>query len=161
MTLIDIAGGVAVPTLACAENPPGAIDSYVAAFMASISEQTSAIELRDSHYLNNGLVNSSPRERTKTTRTCKCDAFRKKRPPRRPEPVCRCVRVHTAAREACWTRRRRAFCTEGILMPQRTLPVHDDASSAKSILETLSNSLCVRTAGASRRTNSLRCKRGP
>jgi hypothetical protein len=63
MTLIDIAGGVAVPTLACAENSPGAIDSYVAAFMASISEQTSAIEFRDSHYLNNGLANSSPRER--------------------------------------------------------------------------------------------------
>jgi hypothetical protein len=43
MTLIVIAGGVAVPTLACAENPPAAIDRYVAAFMASISEQTSAI----------------------------------------------------------------------------------------------------------------------
>jgi hypothetical protein len=27
MTLIVIAGGVAVPTLACAENPPAAIDS--------------------------------------------------------------------------------------------------------------------------------------
>jgi hypothetical protein len=46
-------------------------------------------------------------------------------------------------------------------MPQRILPVHDDASSAKSILETLSNSLCARPVGASRRTNSLRCKRGP
>jgi hypothetical protein len=43
MTLIVIAGSVAVPTLACAENPPAAIDRYVAAFMASISEQTSAI----------------------------------------------------------------------------------------------------------------------
>jgi hypothetical protein len=57
MTLIVIAGSVAVPTLACAENPPAAIDSYGATFMAFISEQTSAIELRESHYLNNGLVN--------------------------------------------------------------------------------------------------------
>ena len=65
MTLILIAGGVAVSTLACAENPPAAIDRYFAAFMASISEQTSAIELRESHYLNNGLVNSSPRELTR------------------------------------------------------------------------------------------------
>ena len=32
MTLIAIAGGLAVPTLACAENPPAAIDSYVATF---------------------------------------------------------------------------------------------------------------------------------
>jgi len=78
MTLIDIAGRVAVPTLACARNPPAAIDSYVAAFMASISEQTCAIELRESHYLNNGLVTSSPRELTKTTRTYKCDASRRK-----------------------------------------------------------------------------------
>jgi hypothetical protein len=76
MTLIVIAGGVAVPTLACAENPPAAIDSYVAAFMASISEQTSTIKLRESHYLNNGLV--SPRELTMTTRTYKCDASRRK-----------------------------------------------------------------------------------
>jgi hypothetical protein len=68
MTLIVIAGGVAVPTLACAENPPAAIDSYVAPFMASISEQTSTIKLRESHYLNNGLVNSSPREQTMTAR---------------------------------------------------------------------------------------------
>jgi hypothetical protein len=49
MTLIVIAGSVAVPTLACAENPPAAIDSYVAAFMASISEQTSVVELRESN----------------------------------------------------------------------------------------------------------------
>jgi hypothetical protein len=41
------------------------------------------------------------------------------------------------------------------------LPIHDDASSAKSILETPSNSLCVRSAGASRRTNPSRCKRSP
>jgi hypothetical protein len=68
MTLIVIAGGAAVPTLACAENRPAAIDSYVATFMASISEQTSAIKLRESHYLNNSLVNSSPRELTMTAR---------------------------------------------------------------------------------------------
>src|ERR1700676_4880897 len=66
MTLIVIAGGVAVPTLACAENSPAAIDSYVATFMASISEQASAIKLRVSHTINNGLVNSSPPELTMT-----------------------------------------------------------------------------------------------
>jgi hypothetical protein len=38
------------------------VQGYVATVMASISEQTSAIKLRESHYLNNGLVNSSPRE---------------------------------------------------------------------------------------------------
>jgi hypothetical protein len=78
MTLIVIAGGVTVRTLACAETPPAAIDSYVAAFMVSSSEQTSAIELRESHYLNNGLVNSSPRGLSMTTRTYKCDASRRK-----------------------------------------------------------------------------------
>jgi hypothetical protein len=59
MTLIVIAGVAAVPTLACAENPPAAMDSCVAAFMTSILKQTSAIKLRESDHLNNGLVNAS------------------------------------------------------------------------------------------------------
>jgi hypothetical protein len=54
--------------LACAENPPAAMDSCVAAFMTSMSKQTSAIKLRESHYLNNGLFNASPRELRMSTR---------------------------------------------------------------------------------------------
>ena len=65
-TLIVIAGVAAVPTLACAENPLATMDSCVVVFMASISKQTNAIKLRESHYLNNGLVNASPRELTMT-----------------------------------------------------------------------------------------------
>jgi hypothetical protein len=68
MTLIVMAGVAAVPTLACAENTPAAMDSCVAAFMASISKQTNAIKLRESHYLNNGLVNVSPWELKMTAR---------------------------------------------------------------------------------------------
>ena len=41
------------------------------------------------------------------------------------------------------------------------LPIHDDASNAKGILEALSNSLCVRSARASRRTKPSRCERSP
>jgi hypothetical protein len=44
-------------------------------------------------------------------------------------------------------------------MPQRVLRIHDDASRAKSIPEALSNFRCVRSAGASRRTDPSRCKR--
>jgi hypothetical protein len=51
-----------------AVNPPAAMDSCVAAFMASISKRTSAIKFRESHYLHNGLVNASPRELTMTAR---------------------------------------------------------------------------------------------
>lgn len=46
-------------------------------------------------------------------------------------------------------------------MPQRILRMHDDAWSAKGILEALSNSLCVRSAGASRRTKPSRCRQSP
>jgi hypothetical protein len=46
-------------------------------------------------------------------------------------------------------------------MPQRILHIHDDASSAKGILQALSNSLCVRSAGASRRKKRSRCKPSP
>ena len=51
-----------------AVNLPAAMDSCVAAFMASISKRTSAIKFRESNYLRNGLVNATPRELTMTAR---------------------------------------------------------------------------------------------
>jgi hypothetical protein len=56
ITLIVIAGVAAVPSLACAENPPAAMDSCVAAFMTSVLKQTSAIKLRESDYLNSTVL---------------------------------------------------------------------------------------------------------
>lgn len=46
-------------------------------------------------------------------------------------------------------------------MPRSILRIHDDASNAKGMPEALSNSLCVRSAGASRRTKPSRCERSP
>ena len=80
ITLIVVADVAAVPSLACAENPPAAMDSCVAAFMTSVLKQTSAIKLRESDYLNNGLVNASAVGNDDDDRRCT-----------RPSPGCACA----------------------------------------------------------------------